>query len=106
MRKVLLDDDNQRKLEDLFTQFLEDQGWDGDERIKLMYSFFHTMGMINSNIVVNNENSDITFDSNVADIRSSVLDEAIKEMRSCELDDPKVRKIHLDVVVGKLISLK
>ena len=106
MRKVLINDENKAELENLFDQFLVSKGWDGDERLKLMYCFFHTMGMINSNLTVNNENKNLTFDSDLAAIRASVLDEAIAAVQSCELVSPNVRRIHLDSAVGALITLK
>tara|TARA_R110001583_G_scaffold17575_3_gene70899 strand:- start:210 stop:530 length:321 start_codon:yes stop_codon:yes gene_type:complete len=106
MRNVLIDDENKEKLGELFHKFLAEKGWDGEDSMKLTYSFFHTLNLINSNIAVNDGNANVTFNSDLANIRASVIDEAIGAIRSCELVAPKVRRIHLDAAVGALIELK
>lgn len=106
MRKVLIDENIKPKIENLFDEFLKYKGWDGDERIKLMYCFYHTINLINSNIVVDDKNENIKFDNDLATIRSQIIEEAIEAVRSCELVAPNVRRINLDSAVGALLSLK
>lgn len=106
MIDALINEENEEKLEVVFDKFLKKQGWNGTDKIKFTYTFYHIINMINQNIQLTEEHKDININSDLAEIRASILDEAIAAIRKCETNSNNKNHINRDLAVGTLISLK
>jgi hypothetical protein len=107
MKNTIINESNKNELEKLFTSFLNKHSWSDEVKTACTYSFFHSINLINSNLVHESDfNNEYHFDNNTAKCRSRTIDEAIEVIRNCELVAPNVRRIRVDSAVGALLELK
>jgi hypothetical protein len=107
-----IDENNKNNLFKLFENFLDQHPWTEETKTACVYSFFHTVNLINSNLKKSSLRSDsdnavnYIFDNDNARLRQTVIDEAILVIQGCELPTPNVQRIRVDEAVGALLNLK